>query len=101
MARLRTEEDGILKDETLELERINIYGTNDRRKPNSNTTFLAFCWDAMKDVTVRLLLLSGIISLILGVTLNSNPDLAWIDGFAITCAVVIVAGVTGFNDFEK
>jgi uncharacterized membrane protein HdeD (DUF308 family) len=55
----------------------------------------------MKDLTMRILLLSGVVSLILGATLNSNPALAWIDGFAIIIATGIVAVVTGINDFEK
>ena len=50
---------------------------------------------------MRILLISGIVSLILGATINPNPEIRWIDGFAIIVAVAIVVVVTGLNDYEK
>lgn len=55
----------------------------------------------MGDVTMRILLICGIISLILGATINPNPEIRWIDGFAIIVAVFIVVVVTAINDLQK
>jgi len=47
------------------------------------------------------LLVAGLVSLILGVTVDSHPEIGWIDGFAIMLAVGIVTLVTGVNDYQK
>ena len=50
---------------------------------------------------MRILIIAGLVSLILGATINPNPEIRWIDGFAILVAVCIVVVVTGLNDYEK
>jgi len=62
---------------------------------------MEFCWEALEDFTLRILLVCGIVSLILGVTIDEHPEIGWIDGFAIILAVVIVVLVTGINDYQK
>lgn len=57
---------------------------------------------ALKDLTIIILLVSAVISLILGVIPQLNPEpLGWLDGVAILIAVVIVATVTASNDYSK
>lgn len=40
-------------------------------------------------------------SLVLGVTVDERPEIGWVDGAAILCAVMIVVFVTAFNDWNK
>jgi len=47
------------------------------------------------------LIVAAIVSLILGVTVDERPEIGWVDGFAILCAVMIVVFVTAFNDWNK
>jgi P-type E1-E2 ATPase len=47
------------------------------------------------------LLVAGIVSLILGATVDKHPEIGWIEGFAILIAVAIVVLVTAINDYEK
>jgi Ca2+ transporting ATPase len=55
--------------------------------------------EALEDFTLRILLVCGIVSLILGSWLGEHPEIDWMDGFAIILAVVIVVVVTAFNDY--
>ena len=55
----------------------------------------------MKDLTLQILAVCGLVSLILGLTLDEHPEIGWIEGFAIMIAVVVVVLVTGTNDYQK
>jgi Ca2+ transporting ATPase len=81
-------------------ERISIYGRN---KPAKEKKFSYFelCWIALKDPTLRVLIVAGLISLIIGVVLEDHPEYAWIEGFAIIVAVVVVVNVGAINDYQK
>jgi magnesium-transporting ATPase (P-type) len=76
------------------------YGTNTKPPPERHT-FFQFCWEALDDATLRILLFCGVISLFLGIFYDDHPTYGWIDGFAIILAVVIVVVVTGTNDYQK
>jgi magnesium-transporting ATPase (P-type) len=80
--------------------RIAEYGQN-FRPPPQRSTFCGLCWDTLEDLTLRILLVCGFISLVLGVTIDEHPEIGWIDGFAIILAVVIVVLVTAVNDYQK
>eukprot|EP00922_Rhytidocystis_sp_ex-Travisia-forbesii_P001199 GHVS01001686.1.p1 GENE.GHVS01001686.1~~GHVS01001686.1.p1 ORF type:complete len:1246 (-),score=193.62 GHVS01001686.1:266-4003(-) len=69
-----------------------------RRKP---TPFLSLVLDAASDFTLRILMLCGIISIILAVTLGERPQIEWLEGFAIWLAVLVVILVTAGNDWMK
>ena len=64
------------------------------------TTFLDLVKGALDDFTVQILLVSGIISTILGVTVDTS-DAGWIEGVAILLAVAVVVAVTAVNDYQK
>ena len=64
-------------------------------------SFLALCLDAIQDKTLIILICAAVISIILGVTVEENKKIAWIDGAAILSAVVIVVLVTAVNDWTK
>lgn len=64
-------------------------------------SFLALCLDAIQDKTLIILMVAAVASIILGVTVEPNKEIAWIDGAAILAAVVIVVLVTALNDWTK
>ena len=64
-------------------------------------SFFALCLDALQDKTLIILICAAVISIILGVTVEENKKIAWIDGAAILSAVVIVVTVTAVNDWTK
>ncbi len=69
--------------------------------PQPAKTFLEFLVDAFKDTLLIILMIAGLVSLILGVTVEEDKSTAWIEGFAIFVAVIIVALVTAVNDYTK
>ena len=80
--------------------RTAIYGSN-YIPPQPPKTFLEFLFDAFKDTLLIILMIAGVVSLILGVTVEEDKSTAWIEGFAIFVAVIIVAFVTAINDYTK
>jgi len=82
-------------------------------------SFLELVWDAMKDPILIVLMIAGIISIILGLTVSEPKPTAapgatlspeeeeegshagWIEGVAILVSVVIVVLVTAVNDLQK
>ena len=58
--------------------------------------------DAMEDLTLRILCVSSCISILVEVLVNLGTDkikTAWIEGFAIMVAVIVVSSVTAINDY--
>ncbi|CAG9336020.1 unnamed protein product [Blepharisma stoltei] len=90
---------GLASDDDFE-ERIAAYGTN-KREEKELDTFCELCWDALGDKILRILLVMGTLSLIIGATLEDHPEYAWIEGFAILMAVFIVVMVTSTNNYLK
>ena len=76
------------------------FGSN-RRQPVKRRTYIQIVMDTLEDTTMRILIVAGIISLILGVTLDEHKETGWIEGFAILIAVLIVTQVTALNDLQK
>ena len=80
--------------------RIKCFGDNKPPK-DVKLTYLQICWETLKDLTLRILTVSGIISLIIGATIEDHPEYGWIEGFAIIAAVAVVVNVTAVNDLQK
>ena len=55
--------------------------------------------NALNDVTVIILIIAGIVSLVLDLTIGEGNE--WIEGAAILAAVAVVVGVTAANDYQK
>ncbi|CAG9315375.1 unnamed protein product [Blepharisma stoltei] len=89
-----------LKTADINEERINAFGSN-KKEEKKNDTFCELCWDALGDKILRILLVMGTLSLIIGATLEKHPEYAWIEGFAILMAVFIVVMVTSTNNYFK
>lgn len=81
-------------------QREQFYGRN-FVEPATPKSFLELMWDAFQDVTMIILTIAGIISLILGLTVDHDPSTGWIEGASILVAVLIVTLVTAGNDYKK
>ena len=76
------------------------FGSN-KRKAAKRRTYFQIVLEALGDTTMRILIVAGVVSLILGITLDKHKETGWIEGFAILIAVVIVTQVTAINDLQK
>ncbi|OQR89508.1 P-type ATPase (P-ATPase) Superfamily, partial [Thraustotheca clavata] len=80
------------------------YGKNyiEPEKPN---TFFQLMWHAFQDLTIIILTISGLISVVLGLTVEKpkegETNTSWIEGASIMLAVLIVTMVTAVNDYQK
>lgn len=90
---------GLSDEESFE-ERVDWFGSN-RRPAVRRRKYCELVWDALGDTTLRILLIAGVVSLVIGLTLDDHRSRGWIDGFAILVAVLIVTQVTAMNDYQK
>uniref|UniRef100_A0A0N4Z4H1 Calcium-transporting ATPase n=1 Tax=Parastrongyloides trichosuri TaxID=131310 RepID=A0A0N4Z4H1_PARTI len=95
-------------DEKEVTERAIAFGENKIPPPKSKT-FLELAWDACKDATLIILLISAVVSLALSFY-HPDSDLerdeteskaGWIEGAAILISVIVVVLVTAINDYSK
>jgi Ca2+ transporting ATPase len=61
---------------------------------------LELMFEALQDPTLLVLMASGLMSLILGVTVAHDPN-EWIEGASILGAVLLVTSVSAINDYQK
>lgn len=67
-------------------------------------SFLEILLGALDDFTLKILMVSAIVSIGVSVGTNWGTDHAatsWIEGFAIIVAIMICALVTSINDYQK
>ncbi|AQK45934.1 calcium-transporting ATPase 5, plasma membrane-type isoform X2 [Zea mays] len=90
---------GISGDDSDLLARKNAFGSNTypRKKGRS---FLAFVWDACKDLTLIILMVAAAVSLALGITTEGIKE-GWYDGASIAFAVLLVVFVTAISDYKQ
>jgi len=63
--------------------------------------FCSYVWEALQDLMVRILIVSAIVSIILGVAFSEDPSKDWIDGVSIVVAVLVVVLVGSITDYQK
>ena len=63
--------------------------------------FCSYVWDALKDLMVRILIVSAIVSIVLGVAFSEDPSKDWVDGASIVMAVLVVVLVGSITDYQK
>ncbi|TVU15854.1 hypothetical protein EJB05_39395 [Eragrostis curvula] len=92
-------EKGINGDDSDLAARRNAFGSNTypRKKGRS---FLAFVWDACKDLTLIILMVAAAVSLALGITTEGIKE-GWYDGASIAFAVLLVVFVTAISDYKQ
>ena len=81
-------------------EREEIFGTN-KVFMEPAPPFCHYVWEALKDLMVRILIVSAIVSIVLGCTFSEDPSKDWIDGVSIVIAVLIVVLVGSITDYQK
>lgn len=68
-------------------------------------TFEGFCklfFGAMDDLMLKILIVAAFISIIVSMIFEADHrETAWIEGFAILMAVLVVSTVTAWNDYKK
>ncbi|CAA2987917.1 calcium-transporting ATPase 10, plasma membrane-type [Olea europaea subsp. europaea] len=92
-------EKGILGDETDLIDRNNAFGSNTypRKKGRS---FWNFLWEACKDTTLIILIVTAAASLALGIKTEGIKE-GWYDGGSIAMAVLIVILFTAVSDYRQ
>eukprot|EP00126_Sphaerothecum_destruens_P002886 Sdes_comp16293_c0_seq1m5645 len=78
--------------------RLSAYGNNLLPEPPIKS-LLSLIWEGLQDNTLIMLIISAVISFILGI--HEDPSTGWIEGTAIMVAVVVVVLVASVNDYEK
>ncbi|KAG6971601.1 hypothetical protein JG687_00001921 [Phytophthora cactorum] len=81
-------------------QREDTFGSNYIPPPKAKT-LLELMWEAFQDMTIIVLTISGILSVILAITVGDHPDTGWIEGACIIFAVLVVTMVTAINDYQK
>jgi len=79
--------------------RVCIFGKN-YIEPKPPKSFWMLVWEALEDTILRILIVAALLSLVLGMVIES-VETGWIDGFAILVAVAVVSLVTAVNDWQK
>ena len=97
---LRTSLKNGISSDTIK-DREEFYSSN-RKEAIKPKTIWELIWEASDDLILRILIVAGIASIIINViTEEDHRSTAWIEGFAILLAVVIVVLVTALNDLKK
>ncbi|KAG5459865.1 MAG: E1-E2 ATPase-domain-containing protein, partial [Olpidium bornovanus] len=86
-------------------ERRTRYGVN-QMPPLILPTLLEHAWEALHDVTLICLLVAAAVSLGFGLYVDASshgeePDVHWVEGFAIFLAVFIIVSITAVNNYKK
>jgi len=77
------------------------YGTNDIPRPPPDG-FWALFWDALKDLTLIILMVAAVVSIIVSmITEEDHREYAWVEGFAILIAVFVSSFVQAINNYQK
>lgn len=98
-----TLKNGISNNENDLLDREKIYGHN-RKESVIPATFCELLWDALQDMTLKILIVAAIVSIAVEVgtaDTESKRSIAWIEGFAILVAVFVCSTVSAANDYKK
>jgi magnesium-transporting ATPase (P-type) len=73
------------------------------KEPPKQTGFFKLFLIALDDLMLKILLVSSIISIIISMIFADDDErpIAWVEGAAILCAVIVVTTVTAWNDYQK
>ncbi|KAH8692727.1 calcium-translocating P-type ATPase(PMCA-type),putative [Talaromyces proteolyticus] len=83
-------------------DRIRVFGRNVLPDRKTNGFFKLF-WEAYKDKIIILLTIAAVVSISLGVyeALSGGSKVDWIEGVAISVAILLVTIATAANDWQK
>lgn len=97
---------GLTDSKEREAQRREVFGINELPPPD-DVTFFELVKEALEDRMMQILIVSAILSLILGLTVPDphtgkvDYDHGWIEGTAILVSVCIVTMVTSLNNYQK
>lgn len=92
---------GLNSNDSADLKRRgDTFGSNFIPPPKAKG-LLELMWEAFQDMTIIVLTISGVLSVILAITVGDHPDTGWIEGACIIFAVLVVTLVTAVNDYQK
>jgi len=94
-----SETDGLPANEDFE-KRMDYFGRN-YIEPKKPKTYLELVWEGLHDLTVIMLLISAVISLVFGLTIEDNPSTGWIEGAVIMISICVVVNVAASTDYAK
>ncbi|KAL6598431.1 hypothetical protein ACP70R_046130 [Stipagrostis hirtigluma subsp. patula] len=77
----------------------NAFGSN-RYPRKKGRSFLAFVWDACKDLSLIILMVAVAVSLALGIATEGIKE-GWYDGASIAFFVLLIVFVTAFSDYKQ
>ena len=84
--------------------REQVFGTN-HKDPPTRTGFCNMVLAALDDLMLKVLIVCAFLSIAIEMSFNAgNPEklkTAWIEGFAILCAVACVSLVSAWSDYKK
>ncbi|CAO2201012.1 unnamed protein product [Urochloa humidicola] len=92
-------EKGVSGDDVDLMARRNAFCSNTYPRIKGRS-FLAFVWDACKDLTLIILMVAAAVSLALGITTEGIKE-GWYDGASIAFAVLLVVFVTAISDYKQ
>jgi Ca2+-transporting ATPase len=86
----------------LNLQRDTAFGNN-KRDPMEADTCCSMFKSALDDDMLKLLMVCALVSITIDMSTAKGHDLyhAWVDGFAIMVAVLVVSGVGSVVDYRK
>ena len=90
---------GLSATDPFKKKRKEYYGSN-YVAPKSSKSFFELMVEAAADSTLILLMVSAVVSLVLGICFE-DPSTGWIEGTAILISVFIVVLVTSGNNYAK
>lgn len=84
------------------IDRKRVFKDN-RLPPRKTYTLGSLLWNAYNDKILWLLTVAAVVSLALGLyeTIHNGSSIDWVEGAAITAAILLVVLVTAFNDWQK
>jgi len=95
---------GITTDETDLRYRLETFGSN-AIADKKMKSFLFLCWKAVQDFVLIMLIVMGVVSIVVELTIGRKDGAAcgscWLEGFAILMSVCIVVLVTATIDYMK
>ncbi|XP_030446376.2 calcium-transporting ATPase 12, plasma membrane-type-like [Syzygium oleosum] len=92
-------DNGLSGDETDLMQRTDVFGANKYTKPPAKS-FLSFVLDALKDMTIIILMACAVLSLVFGIKQHGLKE-GWYNGGSIIVAIFLVVIVSALSNYKQ